>query len=526
MLSLPDYPVRQRDFLLEISRAITARLDLSEVLRLVLQASVVMTAGRVGIVALRDDEDDRFYVRAYTGIGRDEVPLLNQKLKELASGATEAGIDQEFLYQKLEEMARTIDDSLLQSVAMPLFFAEHPLGLLVVFRSYQSTATTNDYQILRSFADQAAIAVHNAQLYQRINQERQRLSAILDHSGDGVMILDANLNLLQVNRAFEHMTGWPAEAAVGLNQDAVIIWQKIEHQDLRDAMRQGWPHGREAFAASDTLYVEGDLARRDGMVLSIGITYAPLFNADGKLANIIANIRDITNFRKAQEMQNVFISTVSHELRTPVALIKGYASTLSREDAQWDVETLKRSLNVIEEEADHLTELIDDLLTASRIQAEHEIKLTLADVRLDHLAQHSLERLSTQTTQHQFALSFPENFPSIQADAKLLRHVIENLLTNAMKYAPNGGIITIGGRYNDQSVTLFVRDEGAGIPETELQNVFERFYRVDGNLTSKTKGTGLGLYLAKSIVEAHDGKINVKSQLGQGSTFYFTIPRD
>jgi PAS domain S-box-containing protein len=525
MLSLPDFPVRQRDFLLEISRAITAQLDLGEVLRRILHASVVMIAAQVGLIALRNEQDDLFYVRAYSGISADKVPLLNQKLQELVLG-TNRGFEYEFLNAKLREMAELIDEELKQSVAMPLVFAEKPLGLLIVFRSYQSHITPNDLQIMQSFADQAAIAVNNAQLYERINQERQRLAAILQYSGDGVMLLDASLAIMQVNRAFEQITGWSEEAAVGRIFDEVIIWQRIYQPDLRDAILQGFPRKKPPTSSPETLYVEGDLQRRDGMVMSIGITYSPLYNSEGSVTNFIANVRDITSFRKVQEMQNVFISTVSHELRTPVALIKGYASTLNRQDAQWDMTVVHQSLAVIEEEADRLTDLIDDLLTASKIQAENTVSLQLADVRLDALGEQAVERIKTQTTRHEFVLSFQQDFPSLQADGRRLRQVIDNLLTNAIKYSPNNGKITVGGRYTDQNVTFFVRDEGVGIPETELSRVFERFYRVDGNLTRKTKGTGLGLYLAKAIVEAHHGEIFVKSAPGKGSTFYFTIPRD
>jgi PAS domain S-box-containing protein len=526
MLTLPDYPVRQRDFLLEISRAITSRLDLTEVLKRVLHASVVMTAGRVGLIALRNPDDQQFYIRAFTGIPQETVPLINEKLHELMTDVSKNNTPYNYIETKLTEIASSIDEVLRQSVAMPLVFDKSPMGLLIVFRSYEVEVTRNDVQILQSFADQAAIAVHNAQMYESINQERQRLRAILDHSGDGVMILDATLHILQVNRSFEYMTAWSAEDAVGLHQDDVIAWTNIEHNDLHDAIRQGWPQQRPENSAADTFYVEGELERRDGMELSIGITYAPLFHPDGKLANIIANLRDITNFRKAQQMQNVFISTVSHELRTPVALIKGYASTLTRDDVQWDVNTVKDSLNVIEEEADRLTELIEDLLTASKIQAERTVKLNVADVRLDQVAQHALERIRTQSTRHKFVVSFQDNFPAVPGDAKLLRQVIDNLLTNAIKYSPAGGTITIGGRYNSDNVTIFVRDEGEGIAEEDQRRVFERFYRVDNKLTSKTQGTGLGLYLSKAIIDAHRGQINVKSQPGHGATFYFIIPCD
>jgi PAS domain S-box-containing protein len=524
MLSLPDYPVRQRDFLLEISRAITSRLELGEVLRRVLHASVVMTAARVGLIALANENDNEFQIRAFTGIQRENAHVVNEKLREIMANVTEAGMEYQYLNDRLAELAASIDEGLRQAVAMPLVFDKKPLGLLIVFRSYTAEVSRNDMAMLYSFADQASIAVHNAQLYERINNERQRLSAILDHSGDGVMILDANLEILQVNRAFEAITAWSSEDAVGLSQNDVIVWKHIDRDDLRDALAAGWPY--KSKTSSETLYVEGDIERRDGMSLSIGISYAPLYSGDGKLSTIIANIRDITNFRRAQEMQNIFISTVSHELRTPVAIIKGYASTLARPDAQWQMSTIKDNLLVIEEEADRLTELIDDLLTASRIQAERSIRLNMADVSLDQLAQSSVERFGTQSSRHKFSLSFQEDFPAVQADAKLMRQVIDNLITNAIKYSPNGGTITIGGRYNEEDVTLFVRDEGAGIAENDLPRIFERFFRVESSLTSKTKGTGLGLYLVKTIIEAHKGRIQVKSQLGHGSTFYFTIPRD
>jgi len=286
------------------------------------------------------------------------------------------------------------------------------------------------------------------------------------------------------------------------------------------SMFGGWFLAGRALRPVDTItdtaqrIAAGDLTQRIQTTSSDEIgRLASTFN--DMIARLEASIRQIRQFS----------ADASHELRTPVALIKGYASTLTREDANWDVATVKQSLGVIEDEADRLTDLIDDLLTASKIQAEQRINLTLSNVRLDQLAQQTVERQQTQTARHQFALGFQDDFPVIQGDAKKLRQVLDNLITNAIKYSPEGGTITIGGRYNAEQVTLFVRDEGEGIPETELERIFERFYRVDGRLTNRTKGTGLGLYLVKAIVEAHDGTIHVKSQPRQGSTFFFTLPR-
>ena len=521
----PDLRTQQRDFLLEISRAITAQLDLSEVLRRVLHASLVMLAGRVGIVALSDKHDGAFSVRAYSGIAADDLPQLNGKLQELVQPQEEGGFSREFLNSKLREMADLVDPRLAQSIAMPLVFARNPLGLLIVFRSYQTSITQEDLKTLQSFADQAAIAVNNAQLYGEINQEHQRLEAILNNSGDGVFILNPDLSFQRVNQAFERITGWRREDAIGLPKNDVIIWDALESPDIEVALEKGWAQLATADGASDTLYVEGDLQRRDGMTLSIGITYAPLLTADGRLESIIANVRDITSFRKTQEMQSVFISTVHHELRTPIAIIKGYASTLGRDDVEWDSQVIRENVAIIEDEADRLTDLVEDLLTASKIQAARELRLNIADTDLRSLAARSVARLESQT-KHPIVLSFADNFPLIPGDEIRLRQVIENLLTNAIKYAPEDTTITLGGRFTENSVTVFVRDEGAGIAKDEIDKVFERFYRVDDQLTSRTHGTGLGLYLVKAIVEAHGGEISVKSMVGSGSTFFFTLPRD
>ncbi|MCY3834180.1 MAG: ATP-binding protein [Chloroflexi bacterium] len=525
MLMRPDLRTQQRDFLLEITRAITAQLDLSEVLRRVLHASLVMLAGRVGIVALSDKHDGKFRVRAFSGIGADDVAQLDAKLQELMNPLDDEGFSREFLNRKLREMADVIDPRLAQSIAMPLVFAGKPLGLLIVFRSYQTAITSEDVATLQSFADQAAIAVNNAQLYGELNQEHQRLEAILNGSGDGVFILNPDLTFQRANRAFERMTSWPREELIGRPKSDVIVWDSLESRDIEDALDAGWATPSPLPGAADTVYVEGDLTRRDGLTQSIGITYAPMFTEDGRLESIIANVRDISNFRKAQEMQSVFISAVQHELRTPIAIIKGYASTLSRDDVEWEGDIMRENLAIIEDEADRLTDLVEDLLTASKIQAARELRLNLADTDLSAIAARSVERLASGS-KRPIDLSFSEDFPLIPGDAIRLRQVIENLLTNAIKYSPEDKTITVGGRYTEKSVTVFVRDEGAGIPKDQIEKIFERFYRADDKLRARTHGTGLGLYLVKAIVEAHGGEISVKSQLGSGSTFYFTLPRD
>lgn len=519
---LLDYRLRQRDFLLEISRAITAQLDLSEVLRRVLQASLAMLAGQIGVILLRDAAG-AYHIQAVVGVEAAKLELLTTRITDfLRRAALLSAAEAE---AQLAAIAADIDPRMKQNFALPLIFAGDSQGVLLVFRNYSIPATPDDLLVLGSFADQAAIAVHNAQLYERIDHERRRLSAILQYSADGVLILDGDRRITGVNAAFERLSGWSAADAIGRDHDAVITFQRLEGGDLNAGLAAGVFDALAADGAVNTLYVEGDLMRRDGVPVSVGIRYAPLFTADGGLTTIIANLRDITNFRQAQEMQNVFISMISHELKTPVAIIKGNAATLAREDADWDAATVRAVADVIEDESDRLAMLIENLLMTSKMQAQRRLDLMIEDVSLPLLASRAIERFASQTQQHTLAHDFPPDFPVVPGDPQRLRQVFDNLISNAIKYSPNGGVIRIDGAYDDHWVTVRVRDQGIGMSNSEREHVFERFYRADSSLSRRTQGTGLGLYLTKAIVEAHGGWVEVDSAPGRGSTFAFTLPR-
>jgi signal transduction histidine kinase len=266
------------------------------------------------------------------------------------------------------------------------------------------------------------------------------------------------------------------------------------------------------------------LLRPDGSRFTVGVTYSPLYDEEGQLLNIIANVVDITRFREAEEMKSTFISVISHELKTPVALIKGYAGTLLRKDACWDAETLNEGLTVIEEESDRLTRLIDNLLDASRIQAG-VLKLELGDVRLSQLAAKVVEGFRLQTEEHQFKLDFPADLPLVLADEERLRQVLSNLVDNAIKYSPGGGAIRVGGWSEPARVVVYVADEGIGIPAEGQKKLFQRFYRVDSSMGRRTQGAGLGLFLSRAIVEAHGGRIWLRSEPEKGTTVFFSLPK-
>jgi PAS domain S-box-containing protein len=509
---LPDFRVRQRDYLLEISRALTQELDLEKLLARILRIAAEMLAGQAGIIALKEPSGWR--VASVHGVPAALIRYLEPLLGE--ERVTELDVDE--LNRMLKELTYTATLGLLNGTGLPLKAHGQIIGVIFVFRSYPDVFTANDRTLLQSFADQAAIAVFNAQLYREVSFEKQRLDALIDSAADGILILNADHSVERCNLAFERLYGQRRDDIQGLNHDEVIRWaHPPEGRTLAEAEQRGWPQEPEP-----TLYVEGDLERPDPPDVPVGITYAPLLNDDGALRNIIVTVRDITRFRTAEEIKSTFISIISHELKTPVALIKGYASTLGREDATWDPGVVREGLEVIEEEADRLAKMIEDLLDASRLQAGG-MSLNRADVALDSVAERLAERFRPQGDRHTIVVDFPGKFPAIMGDETRLEQVLANLISNAIKHTP-GGEIRISGRVRPQQVVICVSDEGPGIDPGDLPHIFERFYRSE-KAARRTKGAGLGLYLARAVIEAHGGQIWAAPGLEKGAQICFSLPR-
>ncbi|MCA2001714.1 MAG: PAS domain-containing protein, partial [Chloroflexi bacterium] len=393
---LPDFRVRQRDYLLEISRLLTQELDLEKLLARILRVSIEMLAGQAGLIALKRPEG--WSVSAAHGI----APAFLSYLTPLLAEEKMVELDVRELNRMLKELTYTVSMGLLNGTGLPLAAQGRVIGVIFIFRNYPDMFTPNDRVLLQSFADQAAIAVFNAQLYGQVSYEKQRLDALLDSAADGMLILNAAQEVERCNIAFEKLYGLPREEIVGKRHEEIIRWRKEpQGKTLEESVANGWP-----LTPNATLYVEGDIERPQPAPLPVGITYAPLLSEEKKLRNIIVSVRDITHFRTADEIKATFISIVSHELRTPVALIKGYASTLRRDDARWDKHTINDSLAVIEEEADRLAKMIDDLLDASRLQAGG-LSLNQGDVSLPALAARVVERFAPQSPNHRLVTEFP-----------------------------------------------------------------------------------------------------------------------
>ena len=511
---LPDYRVRQRDYLLEIARALTEELDLDKLLSQILKVTIEMLNGQAGLIALHEPSSG-WQVSVSLAVPEALLKYLENWIARIPAENDPASV-------QIPEINRFLQDvsmGLLSGVGLPLIANKEVIGLIYIFRNYPGIFSVNDRSLLSSFANQAAIAVRNARLYTEVNNEKRRMDALMDSTADGMLILTPEHIIERTNPAFARIYGAKLSEIQGKDYNEVFKWaHPPQGLTLEKAELGGWP-----LTPNAQLYVEGDLVRPNGQSpLPIGIIYAPLLSHEGILINIIATIRDITRFREADELKSTFVSIVSHELKTPVALIKGYVSTLRRDDVRWERKIIDESLGVIEDEADHLTELIENLLDASRLQAG-SFELKRSDVSLAKLTKRLAERFSTQSESHKIIVDIPDDFPVVMADETRIEQVLKNLIGNAINYS-SGGEIHISGSVKPDEVIVCIKDDGPGIAPGDLPYIFSRFYR-SPETSRKTKGTGLGLYLSRSIVEAHGGRIWADPRVEHGACFCFSLPR-
>lgn len=341
-----------------------------------------------------------------------------------------------------------------------------------------------------------------------LTDERNRSSAILGSMVEGVAVVTGDERILFCNWAFEQILELPEGSSQG--------------RTLVEALRQAELIGlvREALAGVEELTGEvevGTVRRRN-----FSVTAAPVRSAGANGAVLV--LHDITELRRLERVRRDFVANVSHEFKTPLTNIQGYSETLLT-GALDDTANRRRFVEIIRDHARRLARLTDDLLKLSRIEAGR-LELEMRPIRVDTLVKGCVEssRFNAEARGLQIRADVQENAPAIRGDSTWLGEVLQNLLDNALQYTPSGGQIDILARANGHAVTFTVADTGIGIPQSDLERIFERFYRVDAARSREAGGTGLGLAIARHIVDAHGGRIWVESAVGHGSRFHFSIP--
>lgn len=400
----------------------------------------------------------------------------------------------------------------------------HPI-LEVTQRAIQLVSNTFGTEVRVSSSDELgslskAMGALGTQLKSRIEEiskEKDYFQTILKGMTEGVLVVDGRDRILMVNDALRRL--------LSLSSD---VSDKMPLEVIRNAELEGAI--RKAIQDGGNMALELDLNKPGETTIEVNVvSVLPLnkkIDEDSEgVRGAIAVFHDITRLKQLERIRQDFVANVSHELRTPLTTIKGYAETLLEGALKED--QAFQFVQVIKRHADRLAKIVEDLLMLSRIETrEFQLKLEVVSVR--DFIEDIIEFVKEPAGRKKISLSRGE-IPSslaVRADRNHLEQILINLLDNAVKYTPEGGRVLVSAvEEGSKDVRFSVEDNGIGIPKEDLSRIFERFYRVDKGRSKELGGTGLGLSIVKHLVQAHGGRVWVESQMGKGSTFYFTLPK-
>lgn len=383
----------------------------------------------------------------------------------------------------------------------PLIIEDRLVGIMGMFSRNSLTDLT--IKALASVADQISLGIER----KRAEEALKLRSYLLDAATDSVFLHDSDLRILYLNEAAYKSRGYTKE--------------ELLEKGLRPLIPPEHSKGRfEELAAEGEMRFESAHICKDGSLMAVDVHARALELGGAKL--VLAVIRDITERKRLEKFREEYVHTISHDLRNPLGAIHGLAQLLLMKLEEASSQgVLRQSVEGILKGAERMNALIEDLLDSARLETG-QVQLEKRALELEPFVCDMLRRSAHTVSGRRITVDVPADLPPVSADPNRLERVLMNLLTNAMKYSPPASDIVIGAKWLEKEVKVFVTDQGIGIALEDLPYIFDRFYRARG--IRKTPGFGLGLDIAKGLVEAHGGRIWVESELGKGSSFYFTLP--
>lgn len=360
---------------------------------------------------------------------------------------------------------------------------------------------------------------------------RQKMTAdiLMSRMADGVVVVNSQGIIKLMNRAAEEMTGWDAASAAGLNYSSVLDLKTVHDEP---AAGDKDPFYRSGLERKNIVESDLSLYSRSGRKLAVSISVAPIAT-DSTPSGYVAVLRDISKEKEAERQRSEFISTASHEMRTPVAAIEGYLALAMNPKVATIDDRAQQYLQKAHDNTKHLGALFQDLLSITKLE-EGITKTHLEPVNISQIIKEVMADMKLTAHKKNLEISYASNAAGgdrslmpeyyVLAEPERLREVITNLIDNAIKFTTQGGV-TVGLSADPKIVTVRIADTGSGISPENIKHLFQKFYRVDNSATRTVGGTGLGLYLCRSIIELFNGRIWAESQLGKGSSFNFSLVR-
>jgi signal transduction histidine kinase len=496
--------VSELDILSRIDRELSERLNLEHVLALTLDWAIRYTAAHAAFVALYDPESDALQLEAQLGYrSSDELAARLARAEHSAAlQAARAGHAQVIDDLHTVAGAAPLLAHARAQLAVPVRHESKVIAVLGIESRRQGSLTAEHARFAEQLGLRAGVALENARLFAETESEREKLARILASIGDVVIVLNPNDEVMLVNPA--------AQAALQLAAGATLAGQPaaraLQHTPIPGLLAR--------FAAVSALpYAE--------VTLPDGRDYYAILSRHHAIGTIMV-LHDLGPLKETDQLKNELLSTVSHDLKQPLTVMTGYLELL--EMFQKLEPRSMHYVDMLQNAVRTMRMLIDDILNLARI--ESGVQIHAVPMRLDELTARILDELAPtarMTSIHLQAHDL-EKAPPVLADATLLHTILGNLIGNAIKYTPPEGEVTIRAEAQGDRLWISVQDTGIGVSPGDQARIFDRFYRVRRPETQHIEGTGLGLAIVKRLVEAHGGEISLRSALGEGSTFTFSLP--
>jgi PAS domain S-box-containing protein len=503
-----------------LANEIAANLDLNDVLDAIVQAIRRALGCRGCCIFLLDEASQMLEIKAASGLKPQWRDAARLRLGEGIAGRAAAEASPVYLADTLQDPDYIFFDREVRSLlAVPLQAKGRVIGVINVDERMPDAFGPDQERLLTIAAAQAAIAIENARLFSEMLSEKRRTDAIIRYMADGLLMLDRHGVVVSCNPALATMLGMRRQDILG--QQAVT---PEADPRLRAICEPATVKERTGVLAHE-VEIAPTISGGDALPpRRLRIFSTTVNDETGRRIGEVRVVHDVTKERELEEMKDEFFSTISHELRTPLFSIQGFVRLILDGDVP-DAGTQREFLVIIGRQAEQLTQLVTNLLNMSRLESG-KLEMHRESVQLLDVLQQTLSKLQSIAQAKDIALEadFPARLPTITGDQSWLEQVATNLVANAIKFTPEGGRVRVSAQDSNGEALVEVSDTGIGIPADALDRIFDKYYRVSDESGQRPEGTGLGLHIARQIVELHGGRIWAESELGQGSTFRFTLP--
>ena len=517
--------------LLTVAEVATQSLDIEKILNDTLDKTLEILGFDVGFVRTLDRENKNMLVRAARGLRSPEflagvapIGAERRNVSRIVFETKEPYICIDIRKNPIYKNRSMEREGVISTAAAPVMSKNRVLGLMVVGSRRLHRFRKREIQLLMAFGSQLGAALENAELYQEVNKSKAYVENLVENAADLIISTDLDDRILTWNRGAEVLFGYSKDEVIG--KHLAILLPPERFHELEEIRAKVQISG----ALRD---IEVRSKRKDGVMIYLSLSVSPIRDLQGKIVGFLRIAKDITEkkryerrLKELDKMKSDFVSNVSHELRTPLTSIKGSVENMLDGLTGALNEKQIRYLVRIKSNTDRLSRLINDLLDLSRIESGR-VEVRPTRLPLTALAEEVAEHLKPLATEKLIRIEVPSPDPSATAwaDRDKVTQVLVNLIGNAVKFTPQEGKVTVVLERNDNDyVQISVADTGPGILPEEANKIFSKFYQVANIAKQKPRGSGLGLAISKALVEMHGGKIWVESEVGRGSTFYFTLP--